>query len=224
MCGRFTLTASPKVLAEAFPGLALPADYTPRYNITPTQNVLVIANRAERQFEFMRWGLVPSWAKDDSVGNRMINARAETLAEKPSFRAALKKRRCLIIADGFYEWQTLPGQKTKQPQFIHLTGQTPFAFAGLWEFWQPAGRNPLLSCTIITTEPNPLMAAIHNRMPVILPPNHYDHWLDPGELPGEAAQSLLTAYPAEAMNHYPVSNEVNRPTADHPRLILPLAA
>jgi putative SOS response-associated peptidase YedK len=168
MCGRFTLAIDPADLSEAFPGFSFPKEMTPRYNIAPSQPVAVVANNSRSQVEFFQWGLVPSWAQDPSIGNRMINARAESLAEKPSFRTAYKRRRCLILADGFYEWQSVPGGKTKTPMLIRMKSGEPFAFAGLWEVWHPDQDDALLTCTIITTTPNVLMEKIHNRMPVIL--------------------------------------------------------
>ncbi|MBI3363071.1 MAG: SOS response-associated peptidase [Chloroflexi bacterium] len=179
MCGRFTLTVDPAALQAAFPGIAVPADLPPRYNVAPTQPVAVVANNGQNKVEFFRWGLIPSWAKDISIGSRLINARAETLAEKPSFRAAFKKRRCLILADGFYEWRQDAGNKAKTPMVIRLKSGEPFAFAGLWELWRSADDDTILSCTIVTTEPNSLMEKIHNRMPVILKPEDYTLWLDP---------------------------------------------
>jgi putative SOS response-associated peptidase YedK len=154
------------------------------------------------------------------IGNRLINARGETLAEKPSFRAAYLRRRCLILADGFYEWQVVPDSKTKQPMYIQLATKKPFAFAGLWELWRP-DDTPILSCTIITTEPNALLAPIHNRMPVILPPDAYDLWLDPGEQKPAALNHLLKPYPADLMTAYPVSRLVNSPTNDTPACVVP---
>jgi len=222
MCGRFTLTVDPADLIEQF-GLAgpPPGGLGPRYNIAPTQSVAVVANEAERTLELFKWGLIPAWAKDPKIGNSLINARAETLAEKPAFRAALKRRRCLVLADGFYEWQKLP--TGKQPMYIQLQDGRPFAFAGLWETWK-AGAGPVLkTCTLITTAPNALMAEIHNRMPVILQPADYAAWLTPGELPAVEALALLHAYPAEAMQARPVSTAVNSPAHDAPELVLPLA-
>ena len=225
MCGRFTLTVDPTQLIEQF-GLAgpPPAALGPRYNVAPTQPVAVIANTdGPRHLELFQWGLIPSWAKDAKIGNSLINARAETLAEKPAFRTALKRRRCLVLADGFYEWQKLGSRK--QPQYIQLKDGRPFAFAGLWESWRPApDAPPLHTCTIITTEPNSLMAEIHNRMPVILSPADYAAWLTPGELPAVEALALLHSYPAEAMQARPVSTAVNSPARDEPACILPLVA
>jgi putative SOS response-associated peptidase YedK len=221
MCGRFTLAIDPADLSEAFPGFSFPKEMTPRYNIAPSQPVAVVANNGRRQVEFFQWGLVPSWAQDPSIGNRMINARAESLAEKPSFRTAYKRRRCLILANGFYEWQQVPGGKTKTPMLIRMKSGEPFAFAGLWEVWHPDQDDALLSCTIITTTPNVLMEKIHNRMPVILSPTAYRLWLDPAERAAEELGKLLKPYPASQMAAFPVSRLVNDPKNDSPECVAP---
>lgn len=228
MCGRFTLTTSPDELQAAFDWLKMPPEMSdpdvggPRYNIAPTQPVAVVPNDGFNRLDYFTWGLIPSWAKDPGIGSRMINARAETLAEKPSFRNAFKRRRCLILADGFYEWQVIPGHKSKQPMYITLEDHRPFAFGGLWEIWKSPDGSEIYSCTIITTEPNPLMATIHNRMPLILPPETYTQWLNPNEQRPEALQSLLQPYPASQMAAYPVSSLVNSPANDTPELVEPL--
>jgi putative SOS response-associated peptidase YedK len=175
-----------------------------------------------RQVEFFHWGLIPSWAKDPKIGNRMINARSETLSEKPSFRNAYKYRRCLILADGYYEWQKIPGDRLKQPVYIRLKSQKPLALAGLWEIWQSKDMDePVRSCTIITCPPNALLEKIHHRMPVILPQDAYDEWLAAEEQPVDVLQSLLTPYSDEEMEAYPVSRFVNRPTNNSPECIAP---
>ena len=219
MCGRFTLTADTKKLAEAFAGFEVPEDMKPRYNIAPSQPVAVIANNGQNKVEFFQWGLIPSWAKDPKIGNRMINARSETLAEKPSFRNAYKRRRCLVLSDGFYEWQKANGAKT--PIFIHLASGQPFAFAGLRESWHSPDDSTILSCTIITTEPNELLAEIHNRMPVILPPAAYEAWLDPAERSPDQLNELLRPFPAAGMAAHPVSTLVNNPKNDLPECVAP---
>lgn len=225
MCGRFSLTADPDELRQAFPWLNVPAvEIAPRYNIAPSQPVAVVPNDGENRMDFFVWGLVPGWAKDPSIGERMINARAETLTEKPSFRNAFRWRRCLILADGFYEWQTIPGQKSKQPVRILLKSAKPFALAGLWERWQSPDGSNLLTCAIITTGPNELMASIHNRMPVILPESGYTTWLSPGQGNQAALQALLKPYPAEDMAAYPISTLVNSPANDTPEILRPLTA
>jgi len=222
MCGRFTLALSAGQLELAFPWLSVPQDLKPRYNVAPSQPVAVVSNNNPTQLYFFQWGLVPSWAKDVKIGYRMINARSETLAEKPSFRAAYRRRRCLVLANGFYEWKKEPGRKAKTPYFIALDSREPFAFAGLWEVWHSADGSVLPTCAIITTTPNELLAPIHNRMPVILPPESYEQWLDPAEQPPDRLQALLRSYPAEQMTAYPVSTLVNKPQNDRPECILPV--
>lgn len=221
MCGRFTLTVTPEQLQQAIPGLSIPGEMAPRYNIAPSQPVAVVPNDGQRKLDYYVWGLIPSWAKDPAIGSRMINARGETLAEKPSFRAAFRRRRCLIPADGFYEWQQTPGRKTKTPFYIRMKSGEPFAFAGLWESWNAPDGSQVLSCAIITTAPNALMEPIHNRMPVILPAEAYERWLEPGEQDPARLQPLIRPYPAEAMLAYPVSTLVNRPENDVAACIQP---
>ncbi len=216
MCGRFSVFADPERLAERFEA-ELPADgLRPRYNAAPTQHLPVILNEDGRKIELLRWGLVPFWAKDPAIGNRLINARGETVAEKPSFRAAFKRRRCLVLADGFYEWQKRPGRK--QPMRISLQSGDPFAFAGLWETWTQPDDQLLRTFTIITTAPNELVAPVHNRMPVILRQEHEDLWLDNAAHP-ELLLDLLRPYPADLMSAYPVSHRVNSPANDDPSIV-----
>ncbi len=222
MCGRFTLMIDPADLRDAFPGLTFPESMAPRYNIAPSQPIAVVANNGKNVVEFFKWGLVPAWAKDPSIGNRMINARAESLADKPSFRAAYKRRRCLILADGFYEWRQEPGSKSKTPMLIKLKSGQPFAFAGLWEAWHPDQEDAILSCTIITTIPNALMEKIHNRMPVILKPEAYPLWLDPAEQTPDKLAKLLKPYAASQMAARAVSKLVNDPKNDSPDCIKPV--
>ncbi|MBF2002054.1 MAG: SOS response-associated peptidase [Synechococcales cyanobacterium M58_A2018_015] len=222
MCGRFTLTQSADAIADAFDLLELPI-VAPRYNIAPTQPVPVVraeAGSAQRQFTYLYWGLIPSWAKDPSMGARMINARAETVTEKPAFRAAFKRRRCLIVADGFYEWQATGRQK--QPYYFCLPDRQPFALAGLWEHWQSSLGDEIESCTILTTAANDRLRPIHDRMPVILNRSQYNLWLDPQVQSADRLLPLLQPYPAEAMQHYPVSRAVNNPQNDSPDCIQPL--
>ena len=223
MCGRFTLASNLERLGRNFNNLQMQMEFSPRYNIAPTQDVAVIANTKDVQtVEFFHWGLIPSWAKDPKIGSRMINARSETLTEKPSFRNAYKRRRCLIFADGYYEWQEVPGQKAKQPVYVRLKSQDMFAFAGLWEEWKANWmEKPLRSCTIITCPPNSILGEIHHRMPVILPQDAYAQWLAHEEQSPETLQPLLTPYPGEEMEAYPVSRFVNRPTNDSPECIAP---
>jgi putative SOS response-associated peptidase YedK len=222
MCGRFTMTVDPAQLQDTFPWLNVPEGMEPRYNIAPTQPVAVVPNNDENRIEFFNWGLIPSWAKDPSIGNRMINARAETLAEKPAFRAAYRRRRCLVLADGFFEWRKDPGKKVKQPMYIRLKTGEPFAFAGLWEIWNSADGSQILSCTIITTEPNELVSDIHNRMPVILPREGYSAWLNPSEIQPADLDDLLRPYPSTELAAHPVSTIVNSPGNDSPACVVPL--
>ena len=223
MCGRFTLTADPADLQEAFEWVDFGnADFKPRYNIAPSQPLAVVPNDGQNKLDFFTWGLVPFWAKDPSIGNRMINARSETLAEKPSFKNAFKRRRCLILADGFYEWQKVPGQKVKIPTYIRMKNGKPFAFAGLWENWNSPDGSQILSGTIITTEPNSLIAPIHNRMPVILPESAYEQWLTPGEVDPQQLSPLLRPFEADKMEAYAVSRLVNNPANDKLECINPI--
>lgn len=220
MCGRFTLAVPAEALASAFKLTQVP-ELAPRYNIAPTQQVLAIrGGETSREAVLLRWGLVPSWAKDLSAGAKMINARSETAAEKPAFRSAMRQRRCLIPADGFYEWQAQP--EGKQPFHIRLADRGPFALAGLWEHWKAPTGDWVYTCTILTTEANELMRPLHDRMPVIIPPEHYDRWLDPQIHDAGPLQSLLVPYPAELMLAAPVSKAVNRVANDGPDLIAPL--
>ena len=223
MCGRFSLGA-PIRIGQLFDLPNWP-ETPPRYNIAPGQDVpAVIQNRetGAREFRPFRWGLVRSWAKDPAIGSRRINARSETAATKPAFRKPLRDRRCLILADGFYEWKREGSRK--QPYYIKLWNGEPFAFAGLWDRWQPPDGPPLETCTILTTTPNAVLRAIHDRMPVILPPDAYNVWLDPAMRDVDPVQALLTPYPADQMVAYPVSTRVNNPAYDAPDLVEPLAS
>ena len=222
MCGRFTLTIDPYHLQQAFPWAVIPEDLPPRYNIAPSQPVAVIPNTGDNTLSMYKWGLIPSWSKDPAIGDRMINARSESLAEKPSFRNAYRRRRCLILADGFYEWKQDPGMKSKQPVYIRLIDSVPFAFAGLWEIWKSPEGAEVRSCTIITTQPNSLLEPIHNRMPVILPPASYSSWLVPEDRQPAQLNDLLIPYPASEMMASPVSRMVNIPQVDSPDLIKPV--
>jgi putative SOS response-associated peptidase YedK len=222
MCGRFTLTDPDADLAVQFNLPEIP-DIHPRYNIAPTQPVAAVRVAAEssvREMILLHWGLIPFWAKDPNIGTRMINARSETVAEKPAYRAAFRRRRCLVVANGFYEWQKQNG--TKQPFYIRLRDARPFAFAGLWESWKGPEGQVIESCTLLTTQPNELILAVHNRMPVILKPRDYELWLDPEVQEVERLQSLLRPYPPEEMEAYAVSRYVNSPDNDDPRCIEPL--
>lgn len=220
MCGRFTLTLDPEQLREAFPWLYISDDLKPRFNIAPTQPVAVLPNLGDNKLEFYTWGLIPSWAKDPQIGSRLINARAETLAEKPSFRNSYRRRRCLIFADGFYEWHQEVSKKKKVPYYFYLQSRDVFAFAGLWDVWHHPDGSEIRSCTIITTSPNELVKPIHNRMPVIIPPNRYQEWLTASE--SSTLIELLAPYPASAMRTHPVSTIINSPHNDTPECIRPV--
>jgi putative SOS response-associated peptidase YedK len=223
MCGRYTLRVSPAELAEIF-GVLEAIEWSPRYNIAPTQTVAAVRsmeNGNGRRLSLLKWGLVPSWADDPKIGSNLINARAETVATKPAFRTALRKKRCLVPADGFYEWQAVPGRKTKQPFFIGVRDVPVFAFAGLWEHWTSPEGTPLETCTIITTEANELMRPVHNRMPVILDPQDYGRWLDRDRQDPQEVLPLLRPYPAEKMQLIPVSTLVNSPRNDRPDCVQP---
>jgi len=219
MCGRYTLTANLSALQETFPWLGFPPELLPRYNIAPSQPVAVVPNDGKNLVDFFVWGLIPSWAKDPAIGNHMINARAETLSQKPSFRSAFKYRRCLILTDGFFEWKR--EGKSKTPMYIRMKSGHPFAFAGLWEIWHSPDGSEIRSCAIITTEPNTLLGEIHNRMPVILPQDAFSLWLDPAAQDSGTLSNLLKPYPAREMVAFPVSRLVNNPNSDIPEIILP---
>jgi putative SOS response-associated peptidase YedK len=218
MCGRYSLHTPRKRLGEHF-GLKEEPEVSPRYNIAPTQPVLIIRqalNSHDRKPGMVRWGLIPFWAKDTKIGNRLINARAEAVAVKPAFRAAWKQRRCLVPADAFYEWKRL--EKRKQPYMVMLRDEGPFAFAGLWERWEASDDERIESCTIITTDANELVRQIHDRMPVILDAGDYALWLDPSAKP-ERLQPLLRPAVASALVAVPVSSRVNSPKNDDPSVI-----
>jgi putative SOS response-associated peptidase YedK len=213
MCGRFGLTRPERLDLQRFGITSLPS-VEPRFNIPPGGDILVVRQRGEeRRAEFLRWGLIPSWAKDPSIGNRMANARSDTAFEKPAFRRAMQLRRCLIPADLFYEWQAIPGQRRKQPYAVRMRDDEPFAFGGLWEYWRPGDGDGIASCTILTTEPNALLAPIHDRMPVVIPPERYRAWLDP-RTPIAAVTDMTRPYPSDTMKAWRISLRVNDPEAD----------
>jgi putative SOS response-associated peptidase YedK len=221
MCGRFTLTVTPEALAEQFHLDFVPA-LAPRFNIAPSQAVAIVRVQPEnglRFLEIVQWGLIPSWAEDATIGSRLINARAENLEEKPTFRASYKYRRCLVVSDGFYEWKGRG--RDKHPYYIRMNDGEPFGFAGIWDHWEDPDGSVVESCAIITTEANELVRPIHERMPVIIPPVDYDLWLDPKQLGTEQLKPLLRPYPAEAMLAYPVSAIVNRAVHEDPQCIEP---
>lgn len=221
MCGRYTLRARLNRLLEIYAAESQ-IEWEPRYNIAPTQDVVAIRHAEDsdqREAVLLRWGLIPPWADDPKIGNRMINARSETIAEKPSFKSPLKRRRCLVVADGFYEWRK--EGKAKQPYFIHMKDDQPFAFAGLWQRWKKDNLT-IESCTIITTAANQLMSPLHDRMPAILSPPDFDTWLNPDIEDPEELTPLLDAYPDEEMDLYPVSTAVNTWKGDSPEYVEPI--
>jgi putative SOS response-associated peptidase YedK len=225
MCGRYTLTSPGEVVAEIFELIDVP-EVLPRYNLAPTQEaavVRVVAPGAPRTLDLLRWGLIPTWAQDPTIGNRMINARAESAAEKPAYRDSFRRRRCLVPANGFYEWKR--HGKLKQPHLIRRRDRLPFAFAGLWSSWRDA-ENPAVveTFTILTTAPNDLLRGIHDRMPVILGPGAYAAWLDPANRDSASLQALLVPASAEGWEAVPVSTRVNSPAHDAPDCIEPLTA
>lgn len=218
MCGRFALDATPQQIQQEFNLSALPVVQA-RYNIAPSQPVALIANDEPGTLTHHRWGLIPPWAKDPIIGNQMINARAETAHEKPSFKNALRRRRCLIPATGFYEWP----RKGKPPVYIHLPDKPLFAFAGLWERWNSPQGDEIRTCTILTTEPNDAIRPFHHRMALILPPEHYALWLSADELTPDQLMPLMTPHVHQyAMAAYEVSTRVNSPANDSPECIQPL--
>jgi len=222
MCGRFTLTAGGPALADEFELADVP-ELAARYNIAPSQDVAVILREPScttRVLRNMRWGLVPHWARDPAMGSRMINARAESAAEKPAYRTPFRQRRCLLPATGFFEWKRIGAGK--QPMLLRRRDGRLFAFAGLWDRWHPKEGEPMESCTILTTEPNDLVVDVHDRMPVILPPEAYEPWLDPDLQEPADLQSLLIPYDASEMIVHPVSPWVNATAHDDPDCIEPV--
>ena len=222
MCGRFTLKTPVERLSEKFQFPEI-IPLKPRYNIAPSQAVAVVRllpDDTGRKLAMLRWGLLPAWVKDPAKVQQPINAKAETAAEKPMFRDAFKRRRCLVPADGFYEWKQEGGRK--QPVYIHMKDGEPFAIAGLWEHWEGQDGQVIESCTLLTTEPNDVLAPIHNRMPVILDPKDYGQWLDPDQQAADGVKPLLCPYPPEAMTYFPVNLRVNNPRNNDVLCIEPL--
>ncbi len=220
MCGRFTLVVAPEELQAAFPDFHIPGDIPPSYNIAPSQPVPVIPNDGKKRLDFYRWGLIPSWTKADKVGKfNFINARSETVAEKASFKASFRRRRCLVLADGFYEWSKSSSGRGKTPYYFSFKDHRPFAFAGLWDVWYSPEGDPLKTAVILTTRPNEIVKPVHERMPVILKPEDFQTWLDPQEGSPEKFQSLLEPYPGGQMQSYPVSPYVNSPKNNSPQCI-----
>ena len=222
MCGRYTLTQiSPELIRKLFLLTYLP-DLRPRYNIAPTQHVLVVREKPdnERGADFVRWGLIPSWAKEEAIGNRMINLRSETVADKPGFRGPFRHRRCLVVADGFYEWQKAGPRK--QPVYVRRADGQPFGFGGVWDHWISPDAAEIESCSIITTAPSEFIAPIHDRMPLIIEPGDYDLWLDPAVQRPDDVRGLLKPYTSPDLTAYPVSTLVNSADNDDPACIEPL--
>ncbi len=217
MCGRYVITSAPEVIRALF-GYAEQPNFPPRYNIAPTQPVPIVRfSDGARHFALLRWGLLPSWVKDPKTFALLINARGETAAEKPAFRAAMKRRRCLFPADGFYEWKR-DGER-KRPYFVRRKSGGPIAFAGLWETWTGPNGEEMETAAIVTTAANRTLAAIHDRMPVIVPPEAFDLWLDCGKVDAETASALIAPAPESLLEAYEVSTEVNRTANDNPALL-----
>lgn len=221
MCGRFTLTLDPGELQELLDLGPFVHIVQPRYNIAPSQPIPIVKDANNREVELYRWGFVPSWADDPKIGYRMINARSETAHEKPSFRAAFKRRRCLILADGFFEWHADQKSAPKTPYLFKLKNDHPFTFAGLYEHWQAPEGGELHTCTILTCPPNDLVKDYHNRMPVMLGESARWHWLAE-DADKNKLLDMLTPYPAEEMKCFPVSRAVNTPSNDSPEILEPL--
>jgi putative SOS response-associated peptidase YedK len=225
MCGRYVTVSSPALLAERFGVTEIrPEELEPSYNVAPRAEVPVVAERhGERVLDVVRWGLVPSWAKDRSIGDRLINARAETLTTSNAFKRAFERRRCIVPADGFYEWQAIKGQRTKQPWFFRRRDGEPLAFAGLWEIWHDREEGDdaprVRSCTIITTTPNELIAPIHDRMPVVLAQDAWDTWLSVDNRDVASLVPLLAPMPTEELDAWTVSTLVNKADNNGPELL-----
>ncbi|MEZ0372535.1 MAG: SOS response-associated peptidase [Candidatus Sericytochromatia bacterium] len=220
MCGRFSRKAKTDEIKNSFEIDVVKAELAPSYNIAPTQPVLAVVQspKGSRGLVALKWGLIPHWSKDPHIASKLINARSETVHEKPSFREAFHKRRCLIVANGFYEWQ----KGSKQPMYIHFEDQPLFGFAGLYEFWNdPAGQR-VETCTILTTEANQKIREIHERMPVVISPEHFGIWLDPTVTETEALQPLLQAQASESTDFYPVTPEVNKVSFDRAEALQPV--
>jgi putative SOS response-associated peptidase YedK len=231
MCGRFVSSNSPEQIAEYF-GASFETEHLgENYNVSPTNDILGVVQTgagpdAHREVQAFHWGLVPFWAKDTKIGSKMINARSETIVEKPAFKKLLESKRVIVPMDGFYEWKVVPGQKAKQPYFIHRRDGEPLAVAGLWATWRDKAAGPdapwLHSCTIITTSANQMMMPVHDRMPVVLPERHWAAWLDPANHDVEALQAMLVPAPEELLTMHPVSTDVNNVRNKGPELIAEL--
>jgi putative SOS response-associated peptidase YedK len=221
MCGRYTVTSAPEAIRALF-GYSEQPNFPPRYNVAPTQPIAIVRLiDGKRQFALVRWGLLPSWVKDPKNFTLLINARGESVAEKPAFRAAMKRRRCLIPADGFYEWKATGARK--QPHYVRAKSGEPLAFAGLWETWTGPNGEELETAAIVTTRANKMLASLHERMPVIVPPNAFDLWLDCANVDAETATALIAPAPEALLEAYEVSTAVNRTANDNPQLAEPFA-
>ncbi len=221
MCGRFARSSTPDVIIREFGIKKTLISPEPSYNVAPGQYIAVLSSQGEKQLVTCRWGFIPSWAKDPETAYKMINARSETVAEKPAFREAFLKHRCLVIADGFFEWHT--GEKKKKPYYIHLRSGRPFGFAGLYNIWTAPEGERICTCTIITADANELLAKVHDRMPVIIPKEKEDLWLDPDMHDQAILRGLLRPYPSAEMEMYPVSPSVNSPKFNDADAIKPAA-
>jgi putative SOS response-associated peptidase YedK len=221
MCGRFVRKSNARTIAREFDVEEVAADLAPSYNVAPSQQVAVIMTDQKKRLVSMKWGLIPAWSNDPAIGNRLINARAETVAEKPSFREAFLRQRCLVVADGFYEWQKRG--RSSQPYFIHLKAERPFGFAGLYDLWTSPEGELITTCTIITTDPNEMVRTLHDRMPVILPKRFEEAWLDPYNADHASLAQMLRPYSAVEMEMHTVSPTVNSPANDSPECMAPAA-
>lgn len=222
MCGRFTLNKTGKKLAKELPGYKVDMKVQPRFNIAPGQPIAVILNDGLKAMTFAQWGLIPHWARDPRIGGGMINARAETAEEKPAFKTPLRRKRCLIPADGYYEWRKVAGERKKQPMYYQLKRHETFAMAGLWDEWHDKDGGLILSCTVLTVPANELVRRVHHRMPVILPKARMDDWLSFEYDRPELLQPLLTSYPSEEMEVCGVSDRMNSPAVDDAACIKPV--
>jgi putative SOS response-associated peptidase YedK len=217
MCGRYALTSPPEVILERFKLLWSPS-FSAHYNIAPSQMIPVVRLTAQgRELAFLKWGLIPSWTKDPAIGARLINARAETIADKPVFRNSYRRRHCLVPADSFYEWKTIA--KRKQPYCIGMADHTLFGMAGLWEHWMSPAGEAVETCTIITTNANELVGQLHDRMPLIIQPSDYGSWLHASN---PKAEALLKPFPSDLMRYYPVSTHVNKVSNDDAQCLEPV--
>jgi putative SOS response-associated peptidase YedK len=220
MCGRYTFTSAPEAMRQLFRYLEQP-NFPPRFNVAPTQPIAIVRLvEGQRQFALVRWGFLPSWVKDPKTFTLVINARGESVIDKPAFRAAMKRRRCLIPADGFYEWQKAGDRK--RPFFIHAKSGAPLAFAGLWETWTGPNGEELETAAIVTTRANRTLGAIHERMPVIVPPEAFDLWLDCATVDAATAAALIKPGPEDLLEAYEISTAVNRTANDGPKLLEPV--